>query len=365
MSLFQQFLTVLVSPLLPCATGIADGEWRLALCLLGRAGNRHGSSRLFASDGGILHEAHKSIRAHIIEANERRGWRVYTFVHSPDTQLRQDVERLYVPSGSNFSEDVLPARTIQPGALKGYGRRHNEIKARAFGVSFYGVVQLMRNAEQASGRLFDAVIVLRLDLLLFRDLLVPDAGHLREGVWVGAWCEPRSLDSMIYGNNLRGRRCGRLHAHALSKLGVPDYIFIGTSSNIALLADWGPKIDHNVAKVTHMYGKDSGMLMLHGGGHTLIRTHLSFLSIGVRWLQGFVEGIDYTVARRRPCPFQVDWKAARENVGLVCEQMLLNGRCRQNGFDHQALKVCPHEGLKVCAPAYNTSLGRNCSLLRQ
>lgn len=352
----------LLQTLLFCWVGFAGAEWRLALGLFGRAGNRRGSSRYYPSDSSILLEAHDSIRRHIIEANERRGWRVQVFAHSPDVQLREDVTRLYRPARANFTEDVLPVRLSTSTG----GRRLNEVKARAFAVSVHGVVQLLQAEERAAGRSFDAVILLRLDLFLYRDLLVPDQAHLLEGIWVGAWCEPRSLDSMLMGSSLRGRRCGRLHAHALYNIGMPDCIFIGTSSNMAILGDWGPKIDDNVRRLGALHGHEDAMLMVTGGGHTLIRIQLNFNSVKVRYLHSFVEGLDYTVARRRACPFELNWKGERDNVGLACGTLTLNGRCREAlVFDPLAMSVCPHEGLTVCAPAVPTNLGRNCSLRRE
>lgn len=329
---------------------------RLAVCLFGRVGNFRGASKKFNSDPAALRVAYQSQRRHIIEANERHGWRVDVFVQSPDVAMREEIEALYTPLGSSLEEDPpMEARFAEGSA------RFGELKVRLFGESVHRAVWLMEEAQRQMAFGYDAVIVLRFDLLFFRDLRVPSRHELHQGLWVGSWCEARGEDSRTYGFYLHDQRCGRLHAHCLYRWGVPDYLFIGSARNISRFARWGPAMDDTLEHLVRKHGKDGADFMLHGGGHTLIYAHLQRIGLKVLYLPGLVEQVDYTVARRGVCSLEIDWLSPPANEGLACQHLTTNGRCTVDVHDPTAQEVCPLEGRRVCVGPH-VALGGNCSL---
>ncbi len=133
---------------------------KIALCLSGKVGNTLGKSGNHKSELKVLVKGHEHYQRHIIDKND-----VDVFVHCWDTELEQDIEKLYSPKKSQYQEQII---FEIPNYVKGPTSRKNNHYSRWY--SNFRVNQLRKEYEEQNNFEYDFVMTTRFDLAWETDI---------------------------------------------------------------------------------------------------------------------------------------------------------------------------------------------------
>ena len=156
----------------------------LALCL-------HGHIRAIRPEDErslIIRAAHHTISQRLVEANRRAGVQVDVFMHSWHPELKSELDALYSPIASAADEVIAGLHTVRSQHL-----------------SLRRVLTLaMQHSACATW-----VMISRLDVLLYSDVLVPNLSPLH--VWLPRLCEQLEGRQLESASGLEGLDASALH----------------------------------------------------------------------------------------------------------------------------------------------------------
>jgi len=144
---------------------------KIALCLFGLVGGKEGKD---GKGGNIDYTiAYKHYQKHILDKND-----VDVFIHSWSVNLEKELKEIYKPQKSIFQKQKRFAW---------FDRRNNDEKHRACS-RWYGskkTIELKKEYEIENGFVYDWVMVSRLDLAFFTDVIFNryDPGYFYASHW--------------------------------------------------------------------------------------------------------------------------------------------------------------------------------------